>query len=157
MAAGVTLKKDAIAAFRGHLEEMLGPAVEAARREDALLIDGAVTAAGANSELCTLLARAGPFGAGNAEPVIALPSHTIVYVDEVGQAHLRVRLRGGDGSTVTAIAFRAVGQKLGKALTDLRGQAAHVAGCLALDRWQGEERVQLRIMDVASADPAAGV
>jgi len=157
MAAGVTLRKDAIAAFRAHLEEMLGPAVEASRREDSLLIDGAVTATGANAELCTLLARAGPFGAGNAEPVVALPSHTIVYADEVGQAHLRVRLRGGDGSTVTAIAFRAVGQKLGKALTDLRGEAAHVAGSLTLDRWQGEERVQLRITDVAPAGPVAGL
>jgi single-stranded-DNA-specific exonuclease len=66
-----------------------------------------------------------------------------------------VRLRGGDGSTVNAIAFRAVGQKLGKALTEQRGQAVHVAGCLALDRWQGEERVQLRIMDVAPVDAAA--
>ena len=157
MAAGVTLRKDAISAFRAHLEAALGAAVEVSRRDDALLIDGAVTAAGANPELCTLLNRAGPFGAGNAEPVIALPSHTIVYADEVGQAHLRVRLRGGDGATLNAIAFRAVGHKLGKALTDHRGSLVHVAGCLALDNWQGEERVQLRILDIAAAGPAAGL
>jgi single-stranded-DNA-specific exonuclease len=30
----------------------------------------------------------------------------------------------------------------------------HAAGALAIDRWQGEERVQLRIMDVAGVDPA---
>jgi single-stranded-DNA-specific exonuclease len=28
----------------------------------------------------------------------------------------------------------------------------HAAGSLALDRWQGEERVQLRLLDVAPAD-----
>jgi single-stranded-DNA-specific exonuclease len=70
----------------------------------------------------------------------------------VGQAHVRVRLRSGDGAWVNAIAFRAVGQKLGAALTQNRGRTVHVAGCLALDRWQGEERVQLRILDIASAE-----
>jgi single-stranded-DNA-specific exonuclease len=62
-----------------------------------------------------------------------------------------VRLRSGDGSFVNAIAFRAVGQTLGKALTQSRGRSVHVAGCLALDRYQGEERVQFRILDVAEA------
>ena len=35
----------------------------------------------------------GPFGAGNPEPVVALPSHQLVYADEVGQAHLRLRFK----------------------------------------------------------------
>jgi hypothetical protein len=113
MAAGVTLKKDALSAFRAFLEETLASAVETARRDDALLIDGAVTAAAANTDLVATIARAGPFGAGNPEPVIAFPAHTLVYADEVGQAHMRVRLRAGDGSTIDAIAFRALGQKLG--------------------------------------------
>ena len=50
MAAGVTLRKDALGAFRAFLEDALASAVEAARREDALLIDGAITAAAANDE-----------------------------------------------------------------------------------------------------------
>jgi single-stranded-DNA-specific exonuclease len=33
----------------------------------------------------------------------------------------------------------------------------HVAGQLAIDRWQGAERVQLRIADVAVPDPGPGV
>jgi single-stranded-DNA-specific exonuclease len=33
----------------------------------------------------------------------------------------------------------------------------HAAGTLALDRWQGEERVQLRLLDVAVDDPVARV
>ena len=156
MAAGVTLRKDALAAFRAFLEATLGDAVAAARREDSLLIDGALTAAAATSETIATLAQAGPFGAGNPEPIVALPAHTLAYADEVGQAHVKVRLRSGDGSGVNAIAFRAVGQKLGAALTQNRGRAMHVAGCLSLDRYQGEERVQLRILDVASADSFSG-
>jgi hypothetical protein len=38
-----------------------------------------------------------------------------VYADEVGQAHLRVRFKSGDGSVVNGIAFRSIGQKLGNA------------------------------------------
>src|SRR5216683_2809238 len=45
MAAGVTLEAGRLAAFRAHLEAALGPAVEAARRDNALLIDGALSAA----------------------------------------------------------------------------------------------------------------
>jgi single-stranded-DNA-specific exonuclease len=29
----------------------------------------------------------------------------------------------------------------------------HLAGSLSIDRWQGQERVQLRILDAAPADP----
>jgi single-stranded-DNA-specific exonuclease len=155
MAAGVTLRKDALAAFRAYLETTLGAAVAEARRTDALFVDGALTAAAATIDEVATITRAGPFGAGNAEPILAMPSHAIVYAEEVGQAHVRVRLRSGDGAVVNAIAFRAAGQKLGAALIANRGRAAHVAGCLALDRWQGEERVQFRIIDVASADPLA--
>ena len=117
-----------------------------------LLIDGALSAAGATGEAVASLARAGPFGAGNPEPVIALPAHTLVYADEVGQSHVRARLRSGDGAIINAIAFRAAGQKLGAALAESRGQAVHAAGTLAVDRWNGVERVQLRLLDIAPAD-----
>jgi len=152
MAAGVTLRKGALAEFRAYLEEALGAAVAAARRADVLLIDGALTAAAATSEMVATIARAGPFGAGNPEPVMALPAHTIAYADEVGQAHIRLRLRAGDGTGINAIAFRAAGQSLGSALTQNRGRQVHAAGCLAVDRWQGEERVQLRLIDIAPAE-----
>jgi single-stranded-DNA-specific exonuclease len=153
MAAGVTLRRDALGAFRAFLESSLRPAVEAARRDDALLVDGAVTARGATVELHAMMAAAGPFGAGNPEPVIALPAHTVAYAEEFGQAHVRARLRAGDGAAVGAVAFRAAGNKLGEALLKNRGRSIHVAGTLAIDRWQGEERVALRILDVAPADP----
>jgi single-stranded-DNA-specific exonuclease len=152
MAAGITLRKEALASFRAYLEAALGDAVSVARLDQALRIDGALTASAANNETVATIARAGPFGAGNPEPVVALPAHTIAYADEVGQAHVRVRLRSGDGAFINAIAFRAAGQELGAALMQNRGRPVHAAGSLTLDRWQGEERVQLRLLDVAPAD-----
>jgi single-stranded-DNA-specific exonuclease len=156
MAAGVTLRRESLGAFRAYLEEALAPAVEAARREDALLVDGAVSASAVNGELVATIARAGPFGAYNPEPVLALPGHTVVYAEEVGQAHMRARLRAGDGTTIDAVAFRAVGQKLGMALAQSRGRSVHAAGTLCLDRWNGVERVQLRLIDLAPADVSLG-
>jgi single-stranded-DNA-specific exonuclease len=149
MAAGVTIRKGALAEFRAYLEEHLAPAVEAARSDDALLIDGAVAAAGANLELHQLIARAGPFGAGNPEPVLAFPAHVVAYAEEVGQAHVRLRIKAGEGALLNAIAFRASGQKLGSFLLGARGRPLHFAGTLAIDRWQGAERIQLRIIDAA--------
>ncbi len=156
MAAGVTLRKAQLAPLRAFLESMLGPDVEIARRSNGLLIDGAVSAAAANVELVALIERAGPFGAGNPEPVIALPAHTIAYAEEVGQAHIRVRLKSAGGDFVNGIAFRATGQKLGTALLQGRGRQVHAAGSFAIDRYQGEERVQFRVTDIAPAEPFGG-
>ena len=156
MAAGVTLRKGALAQFRAFLEAALSADVASARRLSGLMIDGAVSAAGANLDLVAMIERAGPFGSGNPEPVIALPAHTVTYAEEVGQAHMRVRFKSADGAAVNAIAFRAAGQKLGTALINSRGRQVHAAGTFAIDRWQGEERVQFRLTDIAPAEPFAG-
>jgi single-stranded-DNA-specific exonuclease len=157
MAAGVTLRKEKLAEFRAYMEGALAEDVASSRHEHELFIDGAVTARAMTPEFAAMLNRAGPFGSGNPEPVIALPSHQLVYADEVGQAHLRLRFKSGDGSIVNGIAFRSIGQKLGNALTQHRGQPLHVAGSLAVDRWQGSERVQLRVLDVAVPDQGPAV
>ena len=157
MAAGVTLRKERLAEFRAWIESALARDVAQSRHANELFIDGAVSARAVTPELVAMLNRAGPFGSGNPEPVIALPSHQLVYADEVGQAHMRVRLKSGDGAIVNGIAFRSIGQKLGNALAGHRGQPLHVAGCLAVDRYQGSERVQLRVLDVAVPDAGPAV
>ena len=157
MAAGVTLRKERLAEFRAYMESMLAHDVAQSRHANELFIDGAVTARGATPEFVAMLNRAGPFGSGNPEPVVALPSHQLIFADEVGQAHLRLRFKSGDGAILNGIAFRAVGQKLGQALAQHREQVLHVAGSLAVDRYQGSERVQLRVLDVAVPDQGPSV
>jgi len=156
MAAGVTLRKSALAPLRAFLESSLAADVEVARRANGLMIDGAVSAGAANLELVAMIERAGPFGSGNPEPMIALPAHTLAYTEEAGQSHIRVRLKSADGAGLNAIAFRAAGQKLGAALVQNRGRLVHAAGSFAIDRWQGEERVQFRLTDLAPAEPFNG-
>jgi single-stranded-DNA-specific exonuclease len=152
MAAGVTLRKERLGEFRAYIESALAADVAKVRHINEILIDGAVSGRAVTPDFVTLLNRAAPFGAGNPEPVVALPSHQLVYAEEVANAHVRVRFKSGDGALVNGIAFRAVGQKLGNALRDNRGQPLHVAGSLTVDRWQGSERAQLRVIDVAVPD-----
>jgi single-stranded-DNA-specific exonuclease len=156
MAAGLTVRKGALAELRAFLEAALDHDVGVARRSSGLLIDGAVSAAAADADLVAMIGRAGPFGTGNPEPTIALAAHTLSYAEDVGQAHVRARLKSADGTFVNAIAFRAAADKLGVALRNSRGRQIHAVGTFALDRWQGEDRVQFKLIDIAAAEPFPG-
>src|SRR5208283_2266330 len=101
------------------------------------------------AELAHSIEAAGPFGAGNPEPIFALPRHRLAEVFAVGADHLRLRAVSGDGQAIEAIAFRAVGKPLGEALLRLKGANAHLAGALAINRYGGREKAQLRVVDAA--------
>jgi single-stranded-DNA-specific exonuclease len=150
MAAGVTVSADALAAFAAFVTERLTDAVGDPALVGALPIDSALTAGGARPEVVAAIERAGPFGAGQPEPVFALANHRVVDAREVGGAgHVRVTLRGGDGASISGIAFRAAGQPLGQALQNAIGGNLHVAGSLCIDRWGGGERTEIRVLDAA--------
>lgn len=152
MAAGITVPRAGFEAFSQFLRDRLSPAVTAASREDVLRIDGVLTAGGLQTQMFDDIARAGPFGAGNSEPLFALPGHILTSTDEVGTGHLRLRLKAPDGSAASAIAFRAAGQPLGVQLQAQRGKPVHVAGCLQKDEWNGRVSVSMRVLDAAAAD-----
>jgi single-stranded-DNA-specific exonuclease len=151
MAAGITIRAERLEDFRVFLEDAFSEQIALGRAGEVLLIDAALTAAGATPDLIMALERAGPFGSGNAEPVFVLPAHRLIDVSAVGNSHLRLRAQAGDGTTIDGIAFRAGGQPLDRALRAMRGAAVHLAGTLALDRWGGSARVRLRLLDLATA------
>ena len=151
MAAGLTVRRERLVDMRAHLESALAGPVGEARRDDALAIDAALAAAAATPELLHAVEAAGPYGAGNPEPVFALPRHRIEGVTLVGADHLRFRAVAADGRALDAIAFRAAGKPLGQGLRALQGGFAHVVGALTLDGYGGRERVRLRVIDAAAA------
>ncbi|MBB3019354.1 single-stranded-DNA-specific exonuclease [Microvirga lupini] len=153
MAAGVTIQATDLQRFLDFVTERLSEPVSAMRLRDNFAIDATLTAAGAQPSVVTALERAGPFGQGQPEPVFVFPQHRVVEAREVGSGgHLRVKLRGGDGSFIGGIAFRAAGQPLGNVLSQAIGNPLHVAGTLSIDRWGGAEKAELRIMDAASPE-----
>ncbi|HXW20325.1 MAG TPA: single-stranded-DNA-specific exonuclease RecJ [Roseiarcus sp.] len=151
MAAGVTLPKHRLGEFRAFLEERLAVPVARARADASLEIDAAVTAGAATPALVHAVERAGPFGAGNPEPIFAFARHRILDVLEVGGEHMRLRATSGDGAIVEAIAFRARRSSLGEFLRKARGGQAHLAGALAINRYGGRESAQMRLLDAAPA------
>lgn len=149
MAAGLTIAKEKLGDLRIFFEEMLRDDVAKARSVRTLTIDGALTARGAHLALLAEIDRAGPYGAGHPSPVFAFPSHRISYVNVVGNGHVKLSVKAGDGTSLDAIAFRAADEPLGKALLENRQKPVHLAGHLSKNTWQGRESVQLRVLDAA--------
>lgn len=149
MAAGVTLARARLDEFRAFLNDALEPAVDAARLDDALILDAAVAGRGVCLDLLRRVEQAGPFGQGNPEPLFALPEQQIAFAQRVGADHVRARLRSSDGATVDAIAFRATNSPLGDALLKGEGMRLHVAARLSRNVFRGVERVETRIVDLA--------
>ena len=77
------------------------------------------------------IALAGPYGAGNPEPLLAFPDVRVAFADVVGGEHVKVRLAGGDGARLDAIAFRAVGTPAGRGRCWRRGAGPSMSrgGC----------------------------
>lgn len=153
MAAGFSLPEDKLPAFKAFLTERIAEQVASGGIVPTLELDGAVDVKGANADLLALLARCGPYGAGNEEPRFVIPFVRVAKADIVGQGHVRCFLTGNTGGRLKAIAFRCVDSDLGVALLQSQGQALHVAGTLRLDTWQGRNEAQLIIDDAA---PVAG-
>jgi single-stranded-DNA-specific exonuclease len=151
MAAGFSLKRDKLAAFREFLDAQLDMQREMIRTARDLVADALVSAGGATVTLLDDLERAGPFGAGNPEPVFAMPDMLVAYADIVGGSHLKLRLTSREGVGIGAIAFREGDTKLGQALLKARGQRVHVTGKLKRDEYNGAARVELHLEDAAPA------
>lgn len=149
MAAGATLAPDRIVEFSSFLEARLGSAITTSREADALLIDAALTAESLTPDFVIDLARAGPFGQGNPEPVIVLPAHKLVDIRELRGGHLKLTFLSPNGARIEAMAFRAMGRPLGEAIVKARGQAVHIAATAGRDNWGGRLRVSLRVLDLA--------
>jgi single-stranded-DNA-specific exonuclease len=149
MAAGFGLTPAQVEPFRTFLAEAFlkgGPLAAAP-----LTIDATVSPSGATIDLAHDLEQAGPYGAGNAEPLIIVPDVRVAFADVVGRGHVRLRLTGGDGARLDAIAFRVADTPLGEALLKARGAKIHVAGRLRAEEWNGQARVQLHLDDAAPA------
>jgi len=150
MAAGFSLSSSQLKGFQSFLETAFEGKSDALAAAATLELDSTASPAGAGPALLEEIAQAGPYGAGNPEPLLAFPDLRVVFADVVGKDHIRLRLNGG-GAALPAIAFRAVGTRLGDGLLAARGQAIHAAGRLKRNEWNGQVTVQLEIEDAALA------
>ncbi len=150
MAAGITVAADQVSALESFLCDRLGG--EVARADAASLgVDGALTVAAAKPDLVAQLARIGPFGAGLAEPRFAFAASRVVHARVVGERHVRCVLTDTSGARLDGIAFRCLDSPVGPPLLQSAGRTLHVLGHLRNNAWNGRDRVQLTIDDLAFA------
>ena len=153
MAAGLTVRADAIDALRDFLNDRMIGEQAGAEVLDRVELDALIEPGAASRALFEQFERLAPFGPANPEPLFAL--HGVQVRDAVAMngGHVRCRLVGADGASVKAIAWRCADLPGGKAL--LAGQGGlSVAGRLKADDWNGRRGVQFEIEDIA--DPRMG-
>ena len=99
--------------------------------------------------LCAELAALEPCGQGNPEPLLALCGARVLGTSTFGaqRQHLRVALTDASGQVVEAIAFN----KPGLCGHLPAGRLVDACFGLELDRWDGVERIRLRLRDLRPA------
>lgn len=153
MAAGLTVAPGQIDALGEWLDDRLGRTVGAAMANQAMLLDLAVAPGGLTPALVEDLESAGPYGMGWPGPRVAVGPVRLVKADLVGTDHVRLIVRGDDGASFKAIAFRAASTELGQTLL----HATHhrklwLAGRAKIDDWASRPQAELHVDDAAFAD-----
>ena len=151
MAAGLTIEPGKVEALAAFLSAALGADCTRSSEGKVFVIDGAVAPSGATQELCELVARCGPYGSGNPEPLFSIPAVKVNFAAIVGEQHVRCVLTSSDGARLQGIAFRALTSELGPMLLNSKGRTLHVAATLKAEEWNGNTRVQAMIRDAAFA------
>jgi len=150
MAAGLTIGRAYLPAFLDYVSERLVDAVTTAIASRKKWIDGVVAPCAVTGPFAALIAKAGPFGAGNPEPIFVLRDVTASHPKILSDAHIACTLMSDGGDIARSIAFRCTDDPMGTAL--LSGRRLHVAGRIKADDWRGGEAGQFQINDVAYAD-----
>lgn len=152
MAAGFTVEANKISELHRFLCERFAenPNIFSQRK---LKIDGFLTVSGLNVQLAKALTGLEPFGTGNYEPVFAVQDAFLAKAEIIGNDHIRCIIgdarSGGRGSTIKAMAFRSVDTDLGRFLLSGSGKNLSFAGKIRINNWQGYERAEFFLEDVA--------
>jgi single-stranded-DNA-specific exonuclease len=152
MAAGFSLPEADLPALHDFLNARLVSAAELPGAAE-LTLEGVLGPSGADAALAQMVARLGPFGTGNAEPIFVLPRARIVKTDRIGKDGntIRAMVEGEGGGRVKALLFRAKEGPLAEALCHAGGAPLHLAGHLRAETWQGRVSAGFFITDAAPA------
>jgi len=110
-----------------------------------LEIDAETTLREMDLETVRRLEAMAPFGPANPEPLLCARNVTILESRVVGDKHLKAKVKQ-NGAVVEAIGFRLWESH------PLQGKTVNMAFTPEIDRWQGRERVQLKMIDLEPAD-----
>jgi single-stranded-DNA-specific exonuclease len=143
-AAGMSMAIDQLPAFRAAFASEAARQLGAAPPSAALTVDAEVTLRDLDLGFTEELARLGPFGVANREPLFALAGVTARTTRVVGKDHLQLTLDHG-GTTGEAIAFGLAGADPGA------GACVDLVATAELDTFRGVPRARLKVSRLARA------
>jgi len=152
MAAGFSLPSESLAALHAFLDERLAEATVLPSAAD-LTLEGVLAVSGADAALAQMVARLGPFGTGNEEPLFVLPRARVVKADRIGKDGntIRAMIEGEGGGRLKALLFRAKDGELANALSRAGDAPLHIAGYLRAETWNGRTSAGFFVTDAAPA------
>ena len=146
-ACGFTLKKaDDREAFINELSSLAGNQLAGVDLTPNLKVDAVVQLHDVNWDLLANVEKMSPYGQQNRRPVFAVSDVEVTQAQTVGRdgKHLRLDVRSDQGAE-----HRTIGFSLGEELAKLPvGRKISLAFELKADEWNGERRLQLKIIDV---------
>ncbi len=146
-AAAFTVETTKIEILREKLNEIAQGKLKDKELSPTLKIDAELNFEDLTLDFYRQLARLEPFGEGNPQPVFASFGVKVIEIRTVGNGdkHLKLRLL----SPVSNLTFEAIGFSLGDFSSQLaQGQLVNVAYNLALDEWNGHQKLQLKLKDI---------
>ncbi|MEG8099470.1 single-stranded-DNA-specific exonuclease RecJ [Candidatus Liberibacter brunswickensis] len=152
MAAGLTVERANFNRLRDFFQKCAQSKVPYLVSTPIFKIDCALNASAVNISLIDMLESAGPYGAGNPNPIFAFPNHKLKSIRVVKLSHLQMRFESQDSKTLQGIAFRVYGTPLGEFLMQSQGKWMNVIGHLCSNYWRGSKIIQLRVLDASPID-----
>jgi single-stranded-DNA-specific exonuclease len=147
-AAGMSLVRDQLGAFRAAFVRVAAGHF-AGHEDDTIEVDAEADLAELDLPGVEELARLAPFGAGNAEPLLAVPGVVARASRVVGERHLLLGLARSPGgpALIDGIGFGMAGRDPGQ------GSALHLIATAEVDSHGGGRRSRLRLRHLLRGGP----
>ena len=147
-AAGISIENGKLEAFYEKLNAEIEKELEGKDISPEILVDAEISPKDVDFALAESLDRLKPFGENNPEPVFAMRNLLVEDTRIIGngEKHLKLSLRAQDG---TPKIFESIGFYIAKEFAHIKkGDMVDVAFNLQKDEWNGNQRIQLLLVDV---------
>ena len=146
-AVGFTLKASQVDRLREEFESLARQVLSDRDKIPVLEIDAEIGLSDLTLQSLSRLTAFHPFGPGNPEPLLLARALEVVHARIVGENHLKMRLRQ-DQHVMEAIGFNLA------AKAPQAGETVDLVFTPEINAWQGYERIQLKVVDLARTKPA---
>ncbi|MEF3692152.1 MAG: single-stranded-DNA-specific exonuclease RecJ [Candidatus Moraniibacteriota bacterium] len=147
-AAGITIKNENLEEFYKKMEELIDKELEGKDLSPEIKVDLELSAEDVGMELIDGLKKMEPFGQGNDKPIFLLKDLTIKDLRWIGngEKHLKLFLTPNNGQPKV---FEAIGFNLSERFNNLKtGDKINLLFNLEEDEWNGNKKIQLKIIDI---------